>query len=91
MEWTLRRFIHVRGRACATRYWKLLVMERGDTWPVFLDQHDPDTIGILWNGELHAIAVASNDDRTLDFLAVSPELLHEVKRMVRRLRRRRSK
>jgi hypothetical protein len=66
-------------------------MERNDTWPVFLDRDDPDTIGMLWNGELHAIAIASKNDRTLDFLAVSPDLLQEVKRMMRRLRRRRSK
>jgi hypothetical protein len=91
MEWMFRRFIHIRGRARAARYWKLLIMERNDTWPVFLDHDDLDTIGMLWNGELHAIAVASKNDRTLDFLAVSPDLLREVKRMMRRLRRRRSK
>jgi hypothetical protein len=59
--------------------WQRLAWERPDTMPVFLNPLDDNLLGIIWRGEIHAIAVGARDGVGILYLAVSRELLEHAR------------
>jgi len=65
------------------RNWQRLAWERPDTMPIFLDPFDENLLGIVWKGEIHAIAIGARNGVGILHLAVSRELLDHANRRKR--------